>query len=125
MDLTRSTKHQTRFLTGPAQQELGVSVVVTFPEPGGDLGFRFECDQPLDEEDEDAVIARTRSALLRTLEENGGIPEGGVSVNIAVEIPRELLDRVQLSLPSVVAHVAAENLHTALTAPSSVWAVRA
>ena len=121
---TRSTKHQTRFLAG--KQEFGVNVVITFPEPtGGELGLAFECDQPLDERVEEAVIAKTRSMINRTLAANGGLPDGGVLVIVAVEIPHALLHQVAPTLHSVVSHVAAENLRTSLAALTSSWAVEA
>lgn len=102
-------------------RDIGVWIGVGVPEPSaGELGLSFVCSRPLELELEDAIVARVRHGLERTIQKiAGGIPPGGLRVELVVQLPVDWPASLDRALPENVAHVAAESLRMLLTSPSS------
>lgn len=127
MSATVTAEHRTRVpvqakqLDQSASAEIVVTVYVALPEvTGGDVGMSFRCNRKLDFDLEETIWRRTRAALLKTIKAAvGGVPPGGFSIQVGLELPDPWWAALNAALVEVVPHFAATGLRSTITSPGS------
>lgn len=94
----------------PSQGVAAVHVRIIRPnlQAEGGVALSLQCDRELDTEIEDAVVEAVRIAVLqRAQHKAGGLPPGGLSVEVSLQLPgwEAASPLVRRGLPGAVAYV--------------------